>query len=563
MRIRRIDVKTAWTAADTRGWISSDGATDPRALAQERGDLLLACCEPSSGRVAALVSISSDGRASAYACAPMLSHAMPKIVSAIEARMSGSASSASPQPQRKNPQAQRSSQAQQRRHPYGTQPIARQDAQAGELRVGGHDPQPRSMPQRTPYFDAATPLRNGSDARTASLADDAGKRKKGGAIAAIVACIAVAALAVGGMAAFATGALDPVLRSLPFASDASQENGEDDRYRIPYDGTAELRIEAGEGTFDASLKLEELGFPEAADNLVDLVNGMSPGASIQAGTYTLYGSETPEDIADRLVHGKLSPYGLIGVNDGDEIRTIAAAIDADGTLPFNGDDFKAACASIGAYEADYDMLSAVPEGVSTIEGFIPPGVYRLRDCKSAEDAVRVMLDAGQRRYEDSGLDAEAFYEALTIGAMIEKEAGFDEDRPLISSVIRNRLAAGMTLSIDATVKYALQSDEARVTYNDTEVDSPYNTYMHTGLPIGPICCGISDESLEAALNPADTDYLYYVLSDKEGHHAFSSDDQQFEADRQRYLEIFGYTDDVDADEARAEGETNGDETPMQ
>ena len=174
-----------------------------------------------------------------------------------------------------------------------------------------------------------------------------------------------------------------------------------------------------------------------------------------------------------------------------------------------------------------------------------------------------MLDAGQRRYEDSGLDAEAFYEALTIGAMIEKEAGFDEDRPLISSVIRNRLDAGMTLSIDATVKYALQSDEARVTYNDTEVDSPYNTYMHTGLPIGPICCGISDESLAAALNPADTDYLYYVLSDKEGHHAFSSDDQQFEADRQRYLEIFGYTDDVDADEARAEGENDGGEAPVQ
>lgn len=561
MRIRRIDVKTAWTAADTRGWISSDGATDPRALAQERGDLLLACCEPSSGRVAALVSISSDGRASAYACAPALSHAMPKIVSAIEARTSGSVASASPQPQRQNPQAQRSSQTQQR-HPYGTQPIPCQDTQqTGAQRVGGYAPQP-SVP-RTPYFGAATPPRNGSDARTASPADDAGKGKKGGAIAAVIACFVVVALAVGGMAAFATGALDPILRSIPFASDASQESGADDRYRIPYDGTAELRIEAGEGTFDASLKLEELGFPDAADNLADLVNNVSPGASIQAGAYTLYGSETPEDIADRLVHGKLSPYGLIGVNDGDEIRTIAAAIDADGTLPFDGDDFKEACGNVGAYESDYGMLSAVPEGVLTVEGFIPPGVYRLRDCKNAEDAVRVMLDAGQRRYEDSGLDAETFYEALTIGAMIEKEAGFDEDRPLISSVIRNRLDAGMTLSIDATVKYALQSDEARVTYNDTEVDSPYNTYMHTGLPIGPICCGISDESLEAALNPADTDYLYYVLSDKEGHHAFSSDDQQFEADRQRYLEIFGYTDDVDADEARAEGETNGDETPMQ
>ena len=140
---------------------------------------------------------------------------------------------------------------------------------------------------------------------------------------------------------------------------------------------------------------------------------------------------------------------------------------------------------------------------------------------------------------------------LTIGSMIDKEVFFDDEKPLVASVIYNRLDQKMKLGIDATVKYATGSTDARVTDAMTETDSPYNTYQVDGLPIGPICSGVSDSAFAAAQNPAKTDYIYYVLKDKEGHHAFSSDYQQFEKDKDAYLELFGYTDNVAADEENA------------
>ena len=98
----------------------------------------------------------------------------------------------------------------------------------------------------------------------------------------------------------------------------------------------------------------------------------------------------------------------------------------------------------------------------------------------------------------------------------------------------------MKLGIDAPVKYATGKSDARVYDSDTQVDSPYNTYRVVGLPIGPICSAVGDKSMDAAANPAQTDYIYYVLKDKEGHHAFSDNAAQFEQDKQASLQLFGY-----------------------
>jgi UPF0755 protein len=103
-----------------------------------------------------------------------------------------------------------------------------------------------------------------------------------------------------------------------------------------------------------------------------------------------------------------------------------------------------------------------------------------------------------------------------------------EDRPLIASVITNRLQKGMKLQIDATVLYALGEHKDRVLYRDLEVDSPYNTYKVDGLPPTPISAA-GKASLEAMLHPEATNYLYYVLSDKSGKHAFAATATEFEA----------------------------------
>jgi UPF0755 protein len=118
------------------------------------------------------------------------------------------------------------------------------------------------------------------------------------------------------------------------------------------------------------------------------------------------------------------------------------------------------------------------------------------------------------------------YEVVIIASLIEEEARIPEDRPKVAAVIYNRLAREMNLQIDATVLYALPRHKERLTYEDLETPSPYNTYLHPGLPPTPIASpGLA--SLEAALQPADADYLYYVVIDDSGRHAFTASYEEF------------------------------------
>jgi len=110
-------------------------------------------------------------------------------------------------------------------------------------------------------------------------------------------------------------------------------------------------------------------------------------------------------------------------------------------------------------------------------------------------------------------------EIVTLASIVEREARLAEERPLVASVFYNRLSRGMRLESCATVIYALGSDVRRLTVQDLKVDSAYNTYIHAGLPPGPICSP-GRESLKAALYPAETGYLFFV-SNGDGSHTFS------------------------------------------
>ena len=118
-------------------------------------------------------------------------------------------------------------------------------------------------------------------------------------------------------------------------------------------------------------------------------------------------------------------------------------------------------------------------------------------------------------------------EVVTKASLIEKEARTEKDRPLISSVIDNRIEKNMPLQIDATVIYALGKHVDKVLYKHLEVESPYNTYKNKGLPVGPIA-NPGKPSLIAALEPAKTDYIYYLLNPKTGEHYFTNSYSEFE-----------------------------------
>jgi len=159
-----------------------------------------------------------------------------------------------------------------------------------------------------------------------------------------------------------------------------------------------------------------------------------------------------------------------------------------------------------------------------LEGYLFPDTYEFAVGTPAYEVVSVMVNNFELKVVENNQPQIAnspysLHELVTIASLIEREARVDKDRRLISSVIYNRLRRGMKLQIDATVQYALPEHKERLLHSDLRVESPYNTYLHAGLPPGPICNpGLA--CLEAALSPAETDYLYYVVG-ADGAHIFS------------------------------------------
>jgi len=168
-------------------------------------------------------------------------------------------------------------------------------------------------------------------------------------------------------------------------------------------------------------------------------------------------------------------------------------------------------------------VSFAPAGES-LEGYLLPETYEFAYGTAAEDLVRRMVEELDRQFVKPNADAIAasklsLHEIVTLASLVEREAKVAADRAKIAGVLTNRLSRGMKLQCDATVQYALGEHKPRLTFADLKVDSPYNTYLHAGLPPGPIACpGIA--SLRAALQPERTDALFYVAR-PDGSHVFT------------------------------------------
>ena len=158
------------------------------------------------------------------------------------------------------------------------------------------------------------------------------------------------------------------------------------------------------------------------------------------------------------------------------------------------------------------------------------GMNKAYGILKVEDAVKMLerFNTAIKEIEKENnivIKNEDIDKIITIASMIEKEASEDIDRPLISSVIYNRLEKGMKLQLDATVLYAYGYHKDKLYYKDLEIESPYNTYLYKGLPIGPIS-NPGAPSIIAALKPENTDYLFYVL-ESDNKHYFTNNDEDF------------------------------------
>jgi uncharacterized YceG family protein len=172
---------------------------------------------------------------------------------------------------------------------------------------------------------------------------------------------------------------------------------------------------------------------------------------------------------------------------------------------------------------------------TSLEGFLFPATYELPQGATARDLVDLQIEAYEAntaevnyRYARSRNLTE--FDVLIIASMIEREVAVARERPLVASVIYNRLRQGMRLDIDATVQYAVGEWKEELTRGDLATDSPYNTRLYAGLPPGPIASPGKD-SIRAAARPAQTPYVYYVArNDGSGRHFFSSTPEQFAID---------------------------------
>ena len=244
------------------------------------------------------------------------------------------------------------------------------------------------------------------------------------------------------------------------------------------------------------------------------------------GKYILKTGSEYEDVLNKITSGEKQVVYKLTIPEGFIVNQIKERILQD--IPFiEGEELDNAL-NISNYNS-YEFL----KGMISLEGFLFPKTYDVTIEYSAENIIEMMLT--QFQIEIQGLNWSyadendySRYDILKIASLIEREAYIPEERPLISAVIHNRLKIDMLLQIDATVRYALNKWDGIVTYVDTEIDSPYNTYKYTGLPPTPICNpGIA--ALEAALNPADVEYLYYVVVDENTHkHKFSTTFEEHE-----------------------------------
>jgi UPF0755 protein len=248
---------------------------------------------------------------------------------------------------------------------------------------------------------------------------------------------------------------------------------------------------------------------------------------LQAGTYELETGMTSEAVIEVLLAGPEGGIYRLTVVEGLTVSHMLESISRQTDIPLADLTRPLLDGTVTS-----TLLPGEPTSVQDWEGLLFPDTYEFRTTATAVEILTRLARTTQERVAavdwtyltDRGLTP---YDGIIIASLIEREVVLDEERPLVASVIFNRLDIDMMLQIDATVIYALGGvPEGGLTLSHLDVDSPYNTYRNHGLPPTPIS-GVRRASLEAAADPADTVYIYYLLTGEDGSHSFTDDFDEF------------------------------------
>lgn len=303
--------------------------------------------------------------------------------------------------------------------------------------------------------------------------------------------------------------------------------------------TAIFTVVQGESVESITDRLAEAGFVRSRPLFRWALSKSGMATRLQPGEHALSGVRTYDDIIRRLASGgAAADEATLLVREGESLRHIRAALEAlgaetaaDGLYAITGApaEYPARLSSgAAALAEDYAFLAGRPDSVG-LEGYLFPDTYRIYRDASAEDVVRKMLDNfGERMTDDILADVKSggrtFHEIVTMASILEREVRGAEDQRLVSDIFWRRLEGGMRLQSCATVNYVTGGSSPAVSYEDTQIDSPYNTYRYDGLPPGPIGNpGIA--AIAAAAGPTPNDYWYF-LTDSDGrvHYARTLDE---------------------------------------
>lgn len=291
------------------------------------------------------------------------------------------------------------------------------------------------------------------------------------------------------------------------------------------DSNIVIRVNEGDSFYSIINSLSEEGKIKGVPFIKLYVKVLGKNIDIKQGEYVIENKFSLDELIETLTNESAINTVKFTIPEGYTIEDIAEKLENEGVCSKN--DFLLAI-------KEYKLPSYVKIDSSkkyNLEGYLFPDTYLLKVGEKPKEILTKMVSRFEEMLKKASEDTNTkineddIETVITIASIIEKEARVDSERPLISSVIVNRLNDGMMLQIDATVIYALGEHVETVLDKHLEVDSPYNTYRNYGLPIGPIS-NPGLESIKAALKPEKTDYLFYVLQDEKTHY-FTNNDVDF------------------------------------
>ena len=297
-----------------------------------------------------------------------------------------------------------------------------------------------------------------------------------------------------------------------------------------------INVKTGDSFYSLLNKLQENNQIKGLGIIKTYIKVTNTVVDVKPGEYNLHNDMSVKDIINTLNNGLAIDIIDITIQEGSTIDEIANKLEINGIC--DKDEF---IKGVVAYPLpSYIKQSKIKR--YDLEGFLFPDTYKFSKQSDPKDLISKMLERFEEVWKNTLKEANIevkdkdVEKIITIASMIEKEAIVDDERAKIASVIYNRLNIDMKLQIDATVIYAMEEHVEKLSYENLEIESLYNTYLIEGLPVGSIS-NPGSQSILAALKPENTDYLFYVLQkDGSNRHYFTNNYVDFK----NKLEEFGY-----------------------